>query len=73
MKNLVLNSGSSSQKSSLFEIRGGRPEHSIDPLWEAANRSESETESASLKRRSAEILVKTWRGATTCGLRSGDC
>jgi acetate kinase len=35
MKILVLNSGSSSQKSCLYEIGGTLPEHPPNPLWEA--------------------------------------
>lgn len=35
MKILVLNSGSSSQKSSLYEIGGALPEHPPAPLWAA--------------------------------------
>jgi acetate kinase len=34
MKILVLNSGSSSQKSALYEIPGALPEHSPAPVWE---------------------------------------
>jgi acetate kinase len=35
MKILVLNSGSSSQKSSLYEIADALPEHPPEPLWQA--------------------------------------
>ncbi len=36
MKILVLNAGSSSQKSSLYELKGDRlPDHPPEPLWEA--------------------------------------
>src|SRR6266576_976987 len=34
MNSLVLNSGSSSQKSALYEIDGALPEHSPVPAWE---------------------------------------
>jgi acetate kinase len=34
MKVLVLNSGSSSQKSCLYEVPGALPEHPPDPLWQ---------------------------------------
>ncbi|HUL16367.1 MAG TPA: acetate kinase [Terriglobales bacterium] len=35
MKILILNSGSSSQKSCLYELAGPLPEHPPNPLWEA--------------------------------------
>jgi acetate kinase len=53
MKILVLNSGSSSQKSCLYEIVDSLPEHPPNPLWEATIEWDGSA---------AEIRVKTTKG-----------
>jgi acetate kinase len=53
---LVLNSGSSSQKSRLYELGGALPEHPPVPLWEAK---------VDWDGGQAEIQVKNSRGAAT--------
>jgi len=63
MKILVLNSGSSSQKSSLFEMGPGIPEAPVDPLWEASVDWSGER---------AEIRVKNSLGATFHGEARAD-
>jgi acetate kinase len=55
MKILVLNSGSSSQKSRLYEIGNSLPEHPPRPLWDAKIEWEG---------RSAEVEVGNSEGAT---------
>lgn len=54
MKILVLNSGSSSQKSCVYEIGDSLPDDPPDPLWEAKIEWDGNT---------AEIRVKTSKGA----------
>src|SRR5271155_2568671 len=54
MKILVLNSGSSSQKSSLFEIADAIPENPPEPVWQAQ---------VEWKGDQAELRVKTSQGA----------
>ena len=54
MKILVLNSGSSSQKSCLYEIGDTLPEHPPDPIWQAK---------AEWNDQRAEIEVQTSAGA----------
>jgi len=54
MKILVLNSGSSSQKSCLYEIGDTLPEHPPDPIWQAK---------AEWNGQSAEIEVQSSTGA----------
>jgi acetate kinase len=55
MKILVLNSGSSSQKSCLYEIGNALPEHPPNAVWQAMIEWDG---------RLAEIQVKTSKGAT---------
>jgi acetate kinase len=55
MKILVLNSGSSSQKSSLYEIGGSLPEHPPSPVWEAK---------IEWNENIADIQIKAGAGAT---------
>lgn len=55
MKILVLNSGSSSQKSCLYEIGDALPEHPPNPVWEAK---------IEWKGSAADIQVKSARGST---------
>lgn len=55
MKILVLNSGSSSQKSCLYEIGDSLPEHPPEPLWQAK---------AEWNGQRAEIDVQTPQGAS---------
>jgi len=54
MKILVLNSGSSSQKSALYEISGALPEHPPAPAWQGQIEWDGNQ---------AEILVQTSKGA----------
>ena len=53
MKILVLNSGSSSQKSSLYDIGGALPEHPPEPVWQAKAEWNGEH---------AEVTIETARG-----------
>lgn len=53
MKILVLNSGSSSQKSCLYEIGGALPEHPPEPVWQAK---------AEWNGDQAEVTIETTRG-----------
>jgi acetate kinase len=55
MKILVLNSGSSSQKSCLYEISGALPEHPPNPVWEAKIEWDGN---------SADFQIKTSKGGT---------
>ncbi len=54
MKILVLNSGSSSKKSSLYEISDARPEHPPEPIWQAK---------AEWNGDQAEVTIETAHGA----------
>jgi acetate kinase len=54
MKILVLNSGSSSQKSSLYEIGDALPEHPPEPIWQAKAEWNGEQ---------AEVTIDTSHGA----------
>ncbi len=56
MKVLVLNSGSSSQKSCLYELGGALPEHPPEPLWQG-------TIEWGADRQVADLKVKHSRGA----------
>jgi acetate kinase len=60
VKILVLNSGSSSQKSALYEIAGSLPEHPPEPLWEgkiewSGDSGSVETRAAGSKTESREV------------------
>jgi acetate kinase len=50
MKILVLNSGSSSQKSCLYEISGALPEYPQNPVWEAKIEWDGETADIQIKK-----------------------
>ena len=54
MKILVLNSGSSSQKSSLYEIGDALPQHPPEPIWQAK---------AEWNGDQAEVTIETSHGA----------
>jgi acetate kinase len=54
MKILILNSGSSSQKSSLYEISNALPEHPPEPIWQAK---------AEWNGDQAEVTIDTAHGA----------
>jgi acetate kinase len=58
MKALVLNSGSSSQKSSLYELERDVPEHPPTPLWEGKIEWDGDH---------AQVAVRNSRGATLQG------
>ena len=69
MKILVLNSGSSSQKSCLYDIGTSLPEHPPAPAWEGKmewceNRAklETRTSSGTVSRRDPEVRAKRFAG-----------
>src|SRR5260221_663146 len=68
LKILVLNSGSSSQKSALYEIDGALPEHPPVPAWEGkiewdGNRAEMHVQNSGGANRKHRLEVESRRNA----------
>jgi acetate kinase len=64
MKILVLNSGSSSQKSAMYEISGSLPEHPLTPAWQgqiewSGDQAKIEAENSQGIRLEAEVKVSS--------------
>jgi acetate kinase len=62
MKILVLNSGSSSQKSALFELGAGPPDEPIPPLWEGKLQWDGDKEELHIRNHSGQEIRRDGKG-----------
>ena len=70
MKILVLNSGSSSQKSALFELGTDSPDHPVPPVWEGKLEWDGTKETLSIRNSHAKKIQATREGPSNGGSAS---